>query len=178
MFQAIVCFQKNDIPGALACYQRVLKLNPEMIPDVRVSIGLCYHKLGMMDHARRAFERTIERVQSFCFIDISCQDPLNVTAQTLLSILDSNAAKLLSPSDPQRKELVSNASQRLAAAFKTQKKHPLAALQLAHKFFVRKEYSKVVDKLICLMQSIGVCNVRCGTQKQHFEAAPSRCLWV
>jgi RNA polymerase-associated protein CTR9 len=54
---------KGDYKKALSLYQRAFQLNPNYSPDLRVPIGLCFYKLDMMQHAKRAFEKAYERVR-------------------------------------------------------------------------------------------------------------------
>ena len=59
---AICKLEQEKYPESLSLFQRVLKIRPDLKPDVRVSIGICYSKLGMHDYARKAFKRAFERV--------------------------------------------------------------------------------------------------------------------
>ncbi|TYJ55344.1 hypothetical protein B9479_003959 [Cryptococcus floricola] len=46
---------------ALATYQQLLRLAPEMTPDPRIGLGLCFWQLGDKEKARTAWERALER---------------------------------------------------------------------------------------------------------------------
>lgn len=61
--KAALHFHREQYAEALATYQKVLKMAPQLQkPDVRVGIGLCFERLRMVDHAKHAFERALDRV--------------------------------------------------------------------------------------------------------------------
>mmetsp|Transcript_5408 Transcript_5408/g.9950 ORF Transcript_5408/g.9950 Transcript_5408/m.9950 type:complete len:1130 (+) Transcript_5408:87-3476(+) len=53
-------FHKKEYRKALDLYKRVLRINPNAPPSVRIGIGLCLFRLGRQDAARQAFERALE----------------------------------------------------------------------------------------------------------------------
>jgi RNA polymerase-associated protein CTR9 len=55
---------KKDYKNALVFFQKVLKASPDMTPDIRLSIGYCYHALDRIPQARHAYTRALERVYS------------------------------------------------------------------------------------------------------------------
>jgi RNA polymerase-associated protein CTR9 len=57
-----ILFKKKDYKGALGVYQKILCLEPDLTPDVRVSIGICYNAIGMATEAKLAFECALEKV--------------------------------------------------------------------------------------------------------------------
>ena len=60
--QASFYSAKGDIKNALSNYQNILKLSPDMKPDVRVNIGVCFYKLGMLIECEYSLERALEIV--------------------------------------------------------------------------------------------------------------------
>lgn len=54
---------KNQFGPALELYQKVLSLKPNIRPDVRVPIGICYYQLGAIQQARGAFGRALKLVR-------------------------------------------------------------------------------------------------------------------
>eukprot|EP00842_Homolaphlyctis_polyrhiza_P001933 jgi/Hompol1/2740/HPOL_000629-RA len=58
---ASTLFHKQDYKAALDAYQTVLKLAPDIKPDVRIPIGICFHRLGMEAEARLAFSQVLSR---------------------------------------------------------------------------------------------------------------------
>ncbi len=61
--KAIVEFNQRKYKEALRCFQTLLKLSPNMKPDPRVGVGFCFHRLNLLDQAKLAFERAVERVR-------------------------------------------------------------------------------------------------------------------
>lgn len=61
---ATALFRIGEYAEALDAYQKVLSLDPNSTPDVRIAIGICFSRLGMVSLARVAFKRALERV---CF---------------------------------------------------------------------------------------------------------------
>jgi RNA polymerase-associated protein CTR9 len=78
---ATIFIMKKNYKQALANYQTILQNKPDMTPDVRVPIGICFAHLQMYDHAQKAFERAITR------------DPSNVQALQMLGILLLNRSR-------------------------------------------------------------------------------------
>ena len=58
--KARVMYSRKNYKSALAFYQRLLTLRPDLTPDPRIGIGLCYWELGMKDEALFAWERSLE----------------------------------------------------------------------------------------------------------------------
>lgn len=69
--QITVLNQKGDIKGCLHIYQTIFKIEPELEPDLRLPIGICFNQLGMTKEAKKSFERAIARVSRFCCIDVT-----------------------------------------------------------------------------------------------------------
>lgn len=57
-----VNFQRKNFKLALQFYQKVLMIQPELIPDPRIPIGICFYKLDMKLEAGLAFKRALEIV--------------------------------------------------------------------------------------------------------------------
>lgn len=55
-------YSKGRYEKALECYQEVLKKKPDMIPDPRIGIGLCFWMLNFKEDAKMAWERSLELV--------------------------------------------------------------------------------------------------------------------
>ncbi|KAL7422109.1 protein required for normal CLN1 and CLN2 G1 cyclin expression [Cryptotrichosporon argae] len=79
--QARLQFARRAHESALATYQRLLALDPEMSPDPRIGLGLCAYVLGDKGRARTAWERALER------------DPASWVALLLLGLSALNAAR-------------------------------------------------------------------------------------
>ncbi len=55
-------FLRKNFKLALSFYQKVLSIQPDIQPDVRVPIGICFYNLEMESEALLAFERALENV--------------------------------------------------------------------------------------------------------------------
>ncbi|KAI9209886.1 uncharacterized protein BJ171DRAFT_564374 [Polychytrium aggregatum] len=117
--------RKGEIKMALSFYQKVLTLVPNLKPDVRLAIGICYHQLGMSDHARRAFVRVLQR------------DNRNADACALLAVMDWNASRKPGLTDPVRKEHSESFAKYLKMGIEINHQHPLIALMMAQRFMSR-----------------------------------------
>ena len=62
MARARILFANRKYAHALEGYQEVLLHRPDMDPDPRIGIGLCYWALGYKDDAKLAWERAMEIV--------------------------------------------------------------------------------------------------------------------
>lgn len=62
MARARILFANRKYAQALEGYQEVLLHRPDMDPDPRIGIGLCYWALGYKDDAKIAWERAMEIV--------------------------------------------------------------------------------------------------------------------
>jgi RNA polymerase-associated protein CTR9 len=123
-------FLKQDYENALEIYQNILKLNPSVVPDVRVSIGVCFAKLSMPDEAFLAFQRALER------------DPENLTIQMLLAGLESNEKYSSLHKMGTKNQMRKRSLGRIKMCFEKQPKNPLLGIQLAHKFLRLNEFKK------------------------------------
>jgi len=62
MGRARILFQKQKYEKALETYQEVLTRRPDMEPDPRIGIGMCFWKLNFREDAKGAWERVLELV--------------------------------------------------------------------------------------------------------------------
>lgn len=124
-------FAQKDFKAALASYQALLRLDPDMKPDIRLPIGVCYAKLSLIDNARAAFKRVIE------------QDPDNATALTLLSIMDFNLSRTASLSLEEKEKNRKSSYNFLTRAYKLDQRNPLVCNQMAERFIQKNVFDKV-----------------------------------
>ncbi|RKO90717.1 hypothetical protein BDK51DRAFT_31372, partial [Blyttiomyces helicus] len=127
--EAALLFKSGDYKTALSHYQRVLLIEPDLPDDVRVPIGLCFHRLGMIAEAKRAFERALER------------NGQNVDALILLSNIETNEAHGLQVQG-ETSALILQANKRVVTAFNVNKKHPSALLLTGNFLFSKKRYDQ------------------------------------
>ncbi|KAI8919694.1 hypothetical protein BC831DRAFT_480363 [Entophlyctis helioformis] len=123
-------FIKGEYKDALARYQTILRLKPGIQPDVRVPIGICFHRLNMLAEAQAAFKRAVDL------------NPSNVDAIALLSLMHTNKARLPSTPEIEREQSSALAGSLLAQGFKTKLPNPVIDAQMAERYFARGEYSK------------------------------------
>ncbi|XP_055950450.1 RNA polymerase-associated protein CTR9 homolog isoform X1 [Argiope bruennichi] len=120
--KACIAFNKKDYRGALALYKKALRNNPKCPAEVRLGMGHCFYKMGKLDKARLAFERTLA-------LDSQC-----VGALVGLAILELNN---------KTPEAIRNGVQMLSKAYTIDSSNPMVLNHLANHFFFKKEYTKV-----------------------------------
>ncbi|KAI9093773.1 hypothetical protein DFS34DRAFT_630286 [Phlyctochytrium arcticum] len=131
--QAAVLCQKKLYTKGLELYQKVLSLKPDIVPDVRVPIGICYLNVGAFGQARRAFERALSL------------NPNNADALILLSIMDWNECRgSTTTTSDDKAHLPDSSNGRLIEAFNIEKQHPLVLAQFAQRKLIRKEYDECI----------------------------------
>ncbi|GBN80056.1 RNA polymerase-associated protein CTR9 [Araneus ventricosus] len=120
--KACIAFNKKDYRGALALYKKALRNNPKCPADVRLGMGHCFYRMGMLDKAKLAFERALA-------LDSQC-----VGALIGLAILKLNSGT---------PESIRNGIQMLSQAYTIDSSNPMVLNHLANHFFFKKEYAKV-----------------------------------
>ncbi|KAK9765164.1 protein required for normal CLN1 and CLN2 G1 cyclin expression [Basidiobolus ranarum] len=132
--KARIQYHRKLFKVALATYQQVLVLNPEGKPDVRVGIGLCFHKLGMLNEAKEAFDRALEVNEH------------NADALSFLAIMNFNEFKRSLASDSSDKmEYLEMAVRYLENGHKINVKHAVISNHLAEQFFFRRQIKKALS---------------------------------
>ncbi|KAJ3187436.1 protein required for normal CLN1 and CLN2 G1 cyclin expression [Gaertneriomyces sp. JEL0708] len=130
--EASIHCAKGQYDKALPAYQTILTLKPDLQPDVRVAIGICYYRLGAVEQAYLAFERALKR------------NPENSDAAMLLSIIEWNKCRDLGVSARDKHGLPQSANSRLIDVYKREGRHPLLAAQMAYRKFIRGEFNQAV----------------------------------
>ncbi|KXS12448.1 TPR-like protein [Gonapodya prolifera JEL478] len=86
--QACIFFYRADFKSALPLFQRALQIDPSLTtPDPRLGIGMCFLRLGHVDLARKAFDRSLEL------------NPPSLAARSLLMQMDMNEYKRVSAAE-------------------------------------------------------------------------------
>ncbi|EPX73075.1 RNA polymerase II associated Paf1 complex subunit Tpr1 [Schizosaccharomyces octosporus yFS286] len=67
--KARILYSRGNFRGALKLYQRALVSNPQIQPDPRIGIGLCFWNLNMKDDALAAWVRAKELDQNNHFVN-------------------------------------------------------------------------------------------------------------
>ncbi|GMK55590.1 hypothetical protein CspeluHIS016_0206460 [Cutaneotrichosporon spelunceum] len=117
--QARLQFARREHDTALATYQKILSLSPDVQPDPRIGIGLCAYVLGDKERAQAAWERAQRR------------DPTSWAPPLLLGLSALNLARDPSVSLPERVAFESQGVDKVSAAFRLNNKSSAAALALA-----------------------------------------------
>ncbi|KAF8430352.1 hypothetical protein EV426DRAFT_556702 [Tirmania nivea] len=132
MARARISFANKKYAQALERYQEVLLNRPDMDPDPRIGIGLCYWQLGYKDDAKMAWERSLEI------------DPNSKVANILLALYHLSTTAGLSESSPEFAEnyrrAITDYTQR---AYKLDKDLPIACTTFATYFFSKKGMGNV-----------------------------------
>ncbi|ORY06104.1 TPR-like protein [Basidiobolus meristosporus CBS 931.73] len=113
--KARIQYHRKQFKAALATYQQILVLNPNGKPDPRIGIGLCFHKLGMLNEAKEAFDRALEVV-------------------SMLTSCGSN----------DKLEYLEMAVKCLEDGHKINVKHAVISNHLAEQFFFRRQIKKAL----------------------------------
>ncbi|KND04495.1 uncharacterized protein SPPG_00223 [Spizellomyces punctatus DAOM BR117] len=146
--EASVRCLKGDFDKALELYQKVLSIKPDLQPDVRVPIGICYYKLGATTQSRKALERALQL------------DPNNADALILLAILDWNVCRGPEAVSDDKRRLSTSANAKLLKVYRTNKRHPLLACQMAYRKLLRKEYTECIRYADMVLQRTDVTRLR------------------
>ncbi|AAW41751.1 hypothetical protein CNBB5210 [Cryptococcus deneoformans B-3501A] len=117
--QARLQFARRSHLQALQTYQKLLTLAPEMSPDPRIGLGLCFWQLGDRAKARTAWERALER------------EPGSWVCLLLLGLASLNDARQPSIPRTERLKLETEGVGFVQKAFKLNNKSSASALALA-----------------------------------------------
>ncbi|TPX44148.1 hypothetical protein SeLEV6574_g04678 [Synchytrium endobioticum] len=121
---------------AAKCYQRILQIIPDLKPDPRIPLGICFHRLGFTEIARKAFERALER------------DPTNINAVTCLAAIDWQEAKKTYHNMDERQEFKKAGRKRIEEAARLDGQHPLVRAFLSIREMEKPLESQSVPKWI------------------------------
>ncbi|EWC47710.1 hypothetical protein DRE_02910 [Drechslerella stenobrocha 248] len=117
-------FSKGRYEKALESYQEVLRKKPDMDPDPRIGIGLCFWMLNFKDDAKIAWERALEL------------DPDSKVANLLLGVYHLSFVSSLPETDQEFiKHYKKGMTEHIAKAYKLDKNMPLACTLFATYFF-------------------------------------------
>lgn len=119
--QAIVYFFNGNYRSALGSFQGLLKACPQF-NELRLAIGFCFHNIGQVEMATKAFTRVLEI------------DPENESALIALGFI-----QLGRQDDPKS---LQNGLIRMKEAYEKNRTSSLPAIHLANHFFFKKDMSK------------------------------------
>ncbi|TKA74485.1 hypothetical protein B0A55_06449 [Friedmanniomyces simplex] len=129
-----VQFTMGRYAESLALYQQVLSQAPDMVePDPRIGIGCCLWALGHKEHARSAWQRSL---------DVNSER--NISANVLLGISYLDESSQYGTTDPQFAALYKNAmTVHTQTAFKLDAMHALTCATFGSYFLLRKAWANV-----------------------------------
>ncbi|KAK4570021.1 protein required for normal CLN1 and CLN2 G1 cyclin expression [Recurvomyces mirabilis] len=132
--KAKVQFSLGRYAESLAIYQQVLTLAPDLQdPDPRIGIGCCLWALGHKEHARAAWQRSL---------DINTER--NIPANILLGLSYLDESSQYTTADPQFAEIYKKAmTTHTQTAFKLNGMHALACATFGSYFLLRKAWANV-----------------------------------
>lgn len=119
--KACISFYNNDYKTALDYCKQVLSSCSQCPVNVRVGMAHCFLKLGNMEKAQLAFERTLNL------------DPLCVNAMVGLSIMKLNSQTI---------DNIKSAVNMLSKAYTIDPTNPMVLNLLSNHFFFKKDYGK------------------------------------
>ncbi|KAI6236151.1 RNA polymerase-associated protein CTR9-like protein [Aphelenchoides besseyi] len=128
--KGVILYQRSDFKGSLNCFRRCLSTSPSCPAIVRLGMGYCFSKLGAIEKAKIAFERTTEI------------DPTNIDAHAALAVLRTTS--------PQDRDEATIGAQTLATLFKRDGTYPLILNHLANHFIIKNQLSGGKDQIATL----------------------------
>jgi len=137
--KARLVYSRKNYRGALKLYQYVLQSRPDILPDPRVGIGLCFWQLGMKLDARAAWERSLEL------------HPSNLSIHALLGISYFDEAFQSREQSEKFVTLYKTGIKCMETAYKQKGRSPLAAIRLIAFYFSKKQMiliTKLAEKVI------------------------------
>ncbi|KAI5819911.1 hypothetical protein BZA77DRAFT_275002 [Pyronema omphalodes] len=130
MGKAHALYGRKRYDKSLEAYQEVLRYRPDMDPDPRIGIGMCYWSLGYKDDAKMAWERALEI------------DPNSKVAHMLMAVYFLHVCSQMSQYDPEWMNNYRQVMEHTQKAYKIDNNFPIACTTIASHFFSRKEYTQ------------------------------------
>jgi RNA polymerase-associated protein CTR9 len=130
MGKAHALYGRKRYDKSLEAYQEVLRYRPDMDPDPRIGIGMCYWSLGYKDDAKMAWERALEI------------DPNSKVAHMLMAVYFLHVCSQMSQYDPEWMNNYRQVMEHTQKAYKIDNNFPIACTTIASHFFSRKEYAQ------------------------------------
>lgn len=170
--------------SALTCFQKVLSLSPDTVPDVRMSIGYCFHQLDRIPQARAAYTRALERVRKSIQLNARFfKNPANVDCLVALAIIDWNASTSPSCDEKDRETHRQNSDVRLSKAHSLDPTNHVLATTIADRLFRRQDYEKALavaefviqksDDKACVAEAYSIKGLIQQFEKRYSDALKS-----
>ncbi|RUS34355.1 hypothetical protein BC938DRAFT_481013 [Jimgerdemannia flammicorona] len=134
--KARIQYNRKQYKQALRSYQTALTNQPAGgSPEIRLGIGLCFHKLGMYQEAKRAFSRCIQT-------NPTQPDP---TALILLAIMEFNESKDFTRGEDAQADALTRGRGYMQEAYKVGRKNAVVLNQFANYYFLRRDFAKAMQ---------------------------------
>uniref|UniRef100_UPI00358E2C0C RNA polymerase-associated protein CTR9 homolog n=1 Tax=Myxine glutinosa TaxID=7769 RepID=UPI00358E2C0C len=133
--KACIAFNRKKYREALEYYKKVLRTNPGCPAEVRLGMGHCFVRLGDLDKAQLAFQRTLDL------------NPHCVGALIGSAILELNGNQA---------DSMKNGIELLSKAYALDSYNPMVLNHLANNFFFKQEYDKAQNLAIQAFQNTQV----------------------
>lgn len=140
--KAKIFFYRESYPGALKLFQKVLMLNPLLLPDPRIGIGMCYWFLDRKDLASRAWHNSV-----------LVHRHNNTEGKLLTTLAKFDECFTSAKSDEQFAELYRQAVAFAEATYKENSHSIAVQVMLAALYFLKGEYetcNRICDNVIAL----------------------------
>ncbi|KYQ90462.1 RNA polymerase II complex component [Tieghemostelium lacteum] len=118
---ACLLFNKGQYVKALEQYQKVIELNPNYSPQVRLGLGYCYYKLGKINRAKESFQRVLQL------------DENNVEALIGMATIVMNDG------------FITEAMEILLKAYKIAPANSVVLYHLANHYFYKGDYNRCIQ---------------------------------
>ncbi|KAF6008279.1 hypothetical protein HII13_004064 [Brettanomyces bruxellensis] len=138
--KAKIFFYRESYAGALKLFQKVLMLNPLLLPDPRIGIGLCYWFLDRKDLASRAWRNSV-----------LVHRHNNTEGKLLTTVAKFDECFTSAKSDEQFCAMYKEAVEFAEATYREGRQVPAVQVVLAALYFLKGEYmtcSRVCDGVI------------------------------
>jgi RNA polymerase-associated protein CTR9 len=135
---ACIYYNSGEYYKALEIYRECLKLNPGGPAELRLGIGQCLLKLGRVDLARKALQRTLN-LKPDCAGALVALGTLEINR---LSVIESQGVKFAFIIGSNEKDGLLKGLRHIKKAYELEPKNSLVLNILADHFFFKKEYSK------------------------------------
>jgi RNA polymerase-associated protein CTR9 len=167
--KARVHFARKRYDKALENYQEVLLRRPDMDPDPRIGIGMCFWCLGHKDDAKAAWERALSI------------DPDSKVAHILIATYYLDITSKMSEYDPAFMDNYRRVIEHTQKAYKLDKNFPMACTTFASHFFAKKGYAQCETLSKKAIEYSDVASVTCDAwytlaRKAHAENDHERAL--
>ncbi|VEU20567.1 DEKNAAC101417 [Brettanomyces naardenensis] len=142
--KAKIFFYRESYIGALKIFQKVLMLNPLLLPDSRIGIGMCYWFLDRKDLASRAWQNSV-----------LVHPDGNTEAKILTCLAKFDECFSSSLSDEQFQRRYKRAMEFTKATYSEEPDSQVIQIVLASFYFLKGDYTTVERICDSILSSVG-----------------------